>query len=290
MVIKKEMDLTSFDVYSYLNANFFGNSQEPYMLVPGSVYKKAAIPFPIRNIFYGIALTDSDGNVHVRVSSEEYFIREKALILLGQGIVSEWVLGSDTPTHTILFRDPLLEGLIAPEILGSQSFFLPGGQHIIKLSDNQHHKLKAMFELMLEFEKEKEVIPVITYSLLAYIKALSQAEARASKHKLSVKEKQVRLFRSLVAKHFREEKQVRFYADKMNITPKYLSEFLLSETGKSSKSIINEVVFLEARSLLKQTVMSVQEISLQLGFPDASYFSKAFKKGVGVTPLVYRKQ
>lgn len=288
--MERKMDLTSFDVFNYLKENFFNNSKEPYILVPGAVYKKAAIPFPIRNIFYGIALTDSHGTVHIRVSSEEYFIREKTLILLGQGIVSEWVLGSDTPTHTILFREPLLEGLLNPEILRSLAFFLPGGQHVIKLSDSQHQKLKSIFELMQDFENEKEVVAGITYSLLAYIKELSQAEAMASNHQLSIKEKQVRRFRSLVAKHFREEKQVRFYADKMNITPKYLSEFLLSETGKSSKSIINDVVFLEARSLLKQTVMSVQEISLQLGFPDASYFSKAFKKGVGVTPLTYRKQ
>ncbi len=284
------MDLTSFDVYRYLKENFFGDSQEPYMLVPGSVYRKANIEFPIRNFFYGIALTDSGGNVHIKVSSEEYLIKEKSLILLGKGIVSEWVVGSDTPTHTILFREALLEGVTAPEYLSSLSFFLPGGQHVIHLSDEEHQKLRALFELMRDFEKEKEMVAGLTYSLLTYIQKLSEAEALASKHHLSIKEQQVRKFRSLVAQHFREEKQVRFYADKMNITPKYLSEFLLSETGKSAKSIINDVLFMEAKSLLKQTTMTAQEISLQLGFPDASYFSKAFKKEVGTTPLTYRKK
>ncbi len=143
---------------------------------------------------------------------------------------------------------------------------------------------------MQDFEKEREVVMGITFSLLVYIKKLSEAEVLASKCHLSIKEQQVRKFRSLIAKHFRVEKQVRFYADKMNITPKYLGEFLLSETGKSVKCIINDFIFLEAKSLLKQTAMSVQEISLHLSFADSSYFSKAFKKYVGVTPLAYRKK
>lgn len=289
-VMIKQMDLTSFDVYQYLKQNFFSGSDEPYMLVPGEVYRKAAVDFPIRNIFYGIVLTDSGGNVHIRVSSEEYFIKEKTLILLGQGIVSEWVLGSDTPTHTILFREPLLEGLVTPEFLASMPFFLPGGQHVIRLSDDEHAKLKSTFELMKRFEKEPDVMSGITFSLLTYIQKLYKAEALASRNYLSLKEKQVRQFRSLVARHFREEKSVQFYADKLNITPKYLSEFLLVQTGKSAKHIINSVIFLDAKSLLKQTSLSVQEISFQLGFPDASYFSKAFKKVVGITPLTYRKK
>ncbi|MDG3581389.1 helix-turn-helix domain-containing protein [Galbibacter sp. CMA-7] len=183
-----------------------------------------------------------------------------------------------------------MEGIVTPEFLASLPFFLLGEQHVISISNDQHQKIKAIFKLMQDFEKEREVVMGITFSLLVYIKKLSEAEVLASKYHLSIKEQQVRKFRSLIAKHFREEKQVRFYADKMNTTPKYLGEFLLSETGKSAKCIINDVIFLEAKSLLKQIAMSVQEISLHLSFANSSYFSKAFKKYVGVAPLTYRKK
>lgn len=83
---------------------------------------------------------------------------------------------------------------------------------------------------------------------------------------------------SLVANHFREEKKVRYYARQLNVTPKYLNEFLKSETGKTAKMLINDATYLEAKSLLKQTVLNIQEISLKLGYNDSSYFSKAFKK------------
>ena len=62
------------------------------------------------------------------------------------------------------------------------------------------------------------------------------------------------------SKNFLEKKDVAFYARELNITPKYLSETLMAETGKSAKAIIDEHIFLEAKSLLRQTSMTVQEI------------------------------
>lgn len=82
---------------------------------------------------------------------------------------------------------------------------------------------------------------------------------------------------------------VDFYAREMNITSKYLSEILLSEIGKPAKTLIDDTVFLEAKTLLRQTTMSVQEIANWLNFPETSNFIKAFKKRENLTPAAYRK-
>jgi AraC-like DNA-binding protein len=81
---------------------------------------------------------------------------------------------------------------------------------------------------------------------------------------------------------------VNYYAGQLNITPKYLSEILLKQTGKAAKKWIEEHICMEAKSLLRQTAMSVQEICYWLGYEDTSYFTKTFKKWEGMTPLAYR--
>jgi AraC family transcriptional regulator, transcriptional activator of pobA len=76
----------------------------------------------------------------------------------------------------------------------------------------------------------------------------------------------------------------------LNLTPKNLSEILKNETGLSAKQVIEEFLMFEAKSLLKQTQMSIKEIVYWLGYEDASYFTKHFKNKEGITPLNYRNQ
>lgn len=285
--MKKNKDITSFDVYDYLNYTFFKDSKLPYLMVDSSTYKKASIDFPIRNTFYGIALTNL-GNVQVKIACQNYDIKNSSLILLGPGIVSQWMTDSDAPTDTILFKEPLLEKLATSTFLNSLSFFQPGGHHVLELENKDYEKAKAFFLLMAQFKKDPNIISGILHSFLEYIKAQYHKHLVNNQTKLNIKENQVIIFKSLVAKHFRKQKQVSFYAYKMNITPKYLSEFLLSETGKTAKNHILDIVILDAKSLLKQTTLSIQEISYILGYAEPSYFSKIFKKIESLSPLEYR--
>ncbi|UNY98765.1 helix-turn-helix domain-containing protein [Zhouia spongiae] len=287
--MKKNKDITSFDVYDYLNYTFFKDSKLPYLMVDSNIYKKASIDFPIRNTFYGIALTNP-GNVRVKIACQNYTIKNNSLILLGPGIVSQWMTDSDAPTDTILFQETLLEKLVSPVFLSSLPFFQPGGHHVFELKNQEYKKIKTFFLLMSRFTKEPNILPGIVYSLLEYIKTLYYKHLINNQTTLNIKENQVLTFKSLVAKYFREQKQVSFYASKMNITPKYLSEFLLSETGKTAKNHIIDVVILDAKSLLKQTSLSVQEISFILGYTEPSYFSKIFKKIESISPLEYRRK
>lgn len=281
--------LAPFDVYDFLNHNFFGDSTLPYLLVDEEVYQKANVEHPVRNTFFGIALT-STGSVSVKVAAQEYTLTQKSVILLGRGLIAQWEIDSDPPTDTILFREPVLEQLTAANFLTSLPFFLPGGQHVLNLKDREYDKLKTLFQAMNEFENKPDILSGILHAMLIYIKQMYDQKLIDCNRTLSVKQKKVRAFRSLVSTHFREEKKVQYYAKKLNITPKYLSEFLKSETGKTAKTLINDAIYLEAQSLLKQTALNVQEISLKLGYTDASYFSRAFKKREGMSPLAYRRK
>ena len=95
-------------------------------------------------------------------------------------------------------------------------------------------------------------------------------------------------FIELVEKYHNKERSVRFYADKLCITPKYLSQIIKNMSGLSAPEVINKYVILEAQHLLRHTDLSIKEISDQLNFPTTSYFYKYFKTHTGYTPNSYR--
>ena len=97
-------------------------------------------------------------------------------------------------------------------------------------------------------------------------------------------------FVELVEKHHNTERAVTFYADKLCITPKYLSQIVKNVSGFSAPDIINKYVILEAQHLLRHTDLSIKEIADQLNFPNQSFFYKYFKAHTGCTPNSYRQK
>jgi AraC-like DNA-binding protein len=83
-----------------------------------------------------------------------------------------------------------------------------------------------------------------------------------------------------------EERSIGFYADKLCLTPKYLT--IKEMSGKLAGEWIDDYVMLEAKVLLKSTNMTVQQISERLNFTTQSHFGTYFKRLAGVSPKEYR--
>ena len=96
-------------------------------------------------------------------------------------------------------------------------------------------------------------------------------------------------FISLVSEYHDRERGMEFYADKLFITPKYLSKVIKQASGRSGPEWIDSFVILEAKNLLKYTDKPIKEVVWQLHFPNPSVFNKYFKKHTGMTPSEYRK-
>lgn len=98
----------------------------------------------------------------------------------------------------------------------------------------------------------------------------------------------VERFMELVQEHYREERLIGFYADKLCITPKYLSKLVKEHTGRSAGDWIENHVILEARAMLQSSDMTIQQIAAALNFPNQSFFGKYFKRVTGLSPKQYR--
>lgn len=93
---------------------------------------------------------------------------------------------------------------------------------------------------------------------------------------------------SLVRDNFRERHNVSYYAERMCITTRYLSSIVRNASGESPKDIIDRMIMLEMKLLLRSTNMSIQEIAGHLHFPDQSYMGRYFRKHAGESPSEYR--
>lgn len=93
---------------------------------------------------------------------------------------------------------------------------------------------------------------------------------------------------NLIAAHHRTAHDVAFYADRLAITPRYLSQITRHVVDKSPKQIIDEYLLHEAETMLRTTSLSIQEISWQLGFSSPVQLSKFVQKQRGCSPTELR--
>lgn len=95
-------------------------------------------------------------------------------------------------------------------------------------------------------------------------------------------------YHDLLMQHISEHQNLNFYASLLNITPNHLNKSVKQTTGRTANTILNEIRILEAKVQLKYSDTPIGDIALNLGFNDASYFTKCFKNTTGITPFEYR--
>lgn len=97
-------------------------------------------------------------------------------------------------------------------------------------------------------------------------------------------------FQNILEKYFLENREVNFYAEKMGLSLNSFSKKIKKQFGKSPSKLIQERIVLEAKKLIHLTHKPIKEIAQELNFEDEFYFSRYFKKEVGVSPKKFRQE
>lgn len=142
-------------------------------------------------------------------------------------------------------------------------------------------------------ENKREIIASLltsfTYAAVEmWTRQLAQAREPGTRSSARVNQVFER-FIALVTEYHCTHRGMVFYAEKLCLTPKYLSKLVKQASGRSAPDWIDSFVVLEAKNLLKYSDKSVKEIVYYLHFPNQSVFYKFFKSHTGMTPTEYRK-
>lgn len=95
-------------------------------------------------------------------------------------------------------------------------------------------------------------------------------------------------FMMLLEKDYKISRDVNYYAEKMNISSKYLTNIVNQVTGHTPKTIIDQYVILQLKMHLKRSTQSIKEMAWEFHFADVSFFCRYFKKHTGLTPQQIR--
>ncbi|SEO73090.1 AraC-type DNA-binding protein [Mucilaginibacter gossypiicola] len=97
-------------------------------------------------------------------------------------------------------------------------------------------------------------------------------------------------FQALIGEHYATQHDVAAYAEKLNLTPGHFTEVIKQQSGKTAIAHIHERLIVEAKRRLLHTELSVKQIADELGFEDAAYFNRFFKRLTDTTPIAFRME
>ena len=210
----------------------------------------------------------------------------------------------------IIFQVNSIEGELKIYILGFSSQYIEENQHSHFLLDTMYHTLgkpvcslnekgvqiaESYFKLMIDLyenlpDKAKKEVAFNLYSDIHKGISLLYQSISNERANLSKSEMICRNFGQLVIQHYQNNRNVSWYAEKLGISHAHLCTIVKQITGHTCVEIIASMVIMDAKSQLKSTNLSIQEISDSLNFANMSFFGKYFKRNVGMSPLEYRNK
>lgn len=231
---------------------------------------------PHKHTDYHEIILLSEGAGSHNIDNTEHEVFPPVVYLLKPGQVHCWNFTKIPKGFVILFREELLRLYLTSGLL----YHLPGmirpekDDPIFNIAEN----------LYKEFKDQPDRQDVIEAYLHLLLIKLSKIEAV----KNEPMDELIYNYKRMIDSSYRKFKQVKDYAEKLNVTPHKLNETAKRILGKTASGLIKERILIESKILLSHTQKSVSEIAFELKFTDASNFVKFFKSQTNITPRKYR--
>ncbi len=176
-------------------------------------------------------------------------------------------------------------------------FFYMRSHYYYNLSELEISRYINFFQLVYSKAKEPENLfrkdSIIHLMRIFYLDIYNayKINSQNAQFKLNSHKKELANgFFQLIMKYYKDNRSVTFYANKLYITPKYLTMVVKEVSGKSAKDWITEYIIQEIKFLLKNSSLNIQEIAIRTHFSNQTSLGRFFRKHTGVSPSFYRTQ
>ncbi len=250
---------------------------------------KTQVNINLEKIEYASIIICLSGHSSFKVNLEQYEVEAPSLVTLMPGqIIEPQSASANFSAISITLSKRFIDMINLPG--WQKSYMDMYNNPISPLNDKQVRMMRIFFIILHHAASDSENpfrLQVIENLIRVFYYGGLGAHHR-EEPKTTYKNGLVERFLELTKEHYREERLIGFYADKLCITPKYLSKLVKESTGRSAGEWIERHVILEARAMLRSSDYTIQQIATSLNFPNQSFFGKYFKRATGQSPKQYR--
>lgn len=250
---------------------------------------------PVRRYTFYCIVVVTNGYEEIAINEHKYKVSPGNVICSIPGEIWNWQKHCTLDGYVLIFEEDFLHSFFIDPLYLQKLPYLSNKRNspFFRLNDKLYHRIVPLFaQMKTEIddynEKDQHLLRALLYTILTL---LNRAESVKSTRKVALDitfKRYVEPFISMVATEYSTQRNIRYYADRLCITPNYLNAVVRQSLGVTAKLYIQRRIIQEARRLLLYTTLSVAEIADKLNFESVSYFVRFFNKHVGVTPKQFR--
>ena len=256
----------------------------------------ALIPKDPRRMNFLILALCTEGEATYTLDTQEMMIQKNdVLLILDRHVVSNFTASKDLKALCIIisvkffFESIRNVGDVSSLLLLSRNF------PVIKLAQEETETFQSYFYLLKTKAADKQnkfrrklvstLILAMFYDLSNVVQRMLNTDSMRQTRAEIIFTKFIKLLEG----NFKQERRVGWYAEQLNITPKYLSETIKNVSRRTPNEWIDNYVTIEMRIQLRNSTKSIKEIAEEMNFANQSFLGKYFKEHVGISPSEYRK-
>lgn len=247
-----------------------------------------------RHNFYHIVLFIEGSGTH-SIDFQTFPVKANQMYFMIPGQVHNWDFKGPVEGYVINFSISFFQSFLLKPDLPADFIFFNGvaSDSVIQLPDELESKVRLIFEEIFDESFGNRLsghtlvraLLMQVFILVSRLNNFPSQEAVASRNHILLKN-----FKVLIEKNYANLKLPKEYAELLFISPNHLNALCNHLLGKSAGELIRNRLFLEAKRLLMIPDLTISEVSCNLNFVDNSYFSRAFKKNVGLSPEEFRRK
>lgn len=250
---------------------------------------------PHKHDFYLCILFTEGSGIH-EIDFNSYIVEPGSVFFLKPGQTHSWSFDSKPEGYIFFHTQDFYELSFSNRLLNQFPFYysqknIPS----LVLTATQITELQIKFkELNNEYHQTLPYQKIKITSLINTIYIdLARCYIDSTPKEIQFSLRYIETLRALekeIDSFYNTDKSAKFYADRLNISPKHLNRIVKITLGKTTTGLITERVLLEAKRLIVHSDNSLTAIAEILGFEDYAYFSKVFKSKTKITPLNFKKK
>lgn len=254
-----------------------------------TVLSQSQPPFSIDDYRLGVLVR---GEIRVSINLVERHLTAGTLVFMGPGsILSPISFSEDVEIYCMaLFADfpmPFASGLMPMAFNGSvRDFQIKAEEHDIATA---RHIIDTIWHTIHQPDYNRQTVSSLVAALMHHYDGLYHQHTELLQASQSREQTIFDRFIYLVNQYATREHQIRFYAEKMCLTERYLGTVIRQASGTTAKEWIDRALMAHIKIELKHSDKSIARISEELNFPNPAFFSKYFKRFTNQTPLEYKQ-